>query len=120
MRASFPEIMDDDDLRVGMIEGETDLNEVVAKLVYAAQLKKALAEGIGQYVKRLKDREARLMQAHDALRGLILQLMQAAALDRLTLPIATLSVMPGQARVEIDDELALPQGFVRIRREPAK
>jgi hypothetical protein len=122
MLAAYPELMDDADLRADMIDGETDFPRVMSRLVRAQQERIALASGVAEYIGALSERKARMERGANGIKETMLDLMQAAGADKVTLPEATISVTKPRTTVEIVDgaEAHLPQGFVTFKPIPDK
>jgi hypothetical protein len=122
LRVSYPGIWDDDDqqLLADMLEGETGFNEFLTGVVRRMCEADALASGIGNLLVDLRERQRRFYDRNDAMRALAFKLMQQAAVRKVELPQATLSIRAGQQKVIITDETALPPNCVRIRTEPDK
>jgi len=122
LRVTHPGIWDagDETLLADMLEGETDLHAFLATVVRRMLEAKAYADGIGDLIHEMNDRQARFEARGDAMRALAYRVMNWAEVRKLELPIATLSIRAGQPRVIITDEAQLPEQFVRVRREPDK
>lgn len=120
MLAAYPELADDEDLRLDTLEGETDFNRIMSRLVRLRNEKRAGAEGIAEYVGDLSERKVRMLRAVEGVNALILSLMSAADLPKLVLPEATISVTKPRTSVEIVDVNALPQGTFATVRQPDK
>lgn len=118
--AAYPEMGEDEALRIGMIEGETDAFEFLSKLTRKIGEAKALTEGTDLYIKELRERTARVDRRIEGLRFLAFKVMEAADLKKAELPEATLSIRNGVPKVVITDEAALPDILCRIKREPDK
>ena len=118
--AAYPELEEDEELRADMLEGETNLHRLLSKLVNNERDADALAKAVAGRISDLQARKARAERRKEAMRALMFRLMKAAALPKLVLPEATLSVSKKAATVEIVDEDALPENVVRITRAPDK
>ena len=118
MLDAYPELMADGDLRADMIEGETDFNRVMSRLVRARKERQALADGVAGYVGELSARVARLNRGADVINGLMLDLMTHAGTGRVVLPEATISVTKGRTRLEVHTAADLPQGYVMMQPVP--
>ena len=116
----FPQLKDDQDLLADMLEGQTDFNEVIASLAKDIKMAKANAAGIKELTKELKERQARFEAKEEFCRSLILKLMEAAGVRKLTLPVATVNITNVSPSVVIVDESAIPDDFMRIKKEPNK
>lgn len=117
---SFPELVDDEELRSDVLEGETDLHGLLSRLVNNERDADAMAKAVAGRISDLQARKSRAERRKEAMRALMFRLMKAAALPKLVLPEATLSVGKKAATVEIVDEDALPENVVRITRAPDK
>lgn len=118
--ASYPELEEDDQLRADMLEGETDLHSLLSRLVNNERDSDAMAKAVAGRISDLQARKSRAERRKEAMRALMFRLMKAAALPKLVLPEATLSIGKKAAAVEIVDEDALPENVVRITRSPDK
>jgi hypothetical protein len=108
LRDQFEE---DEQLKLDTLEGETDLFELVGKLLDRIEGEDgtiaALSEQIG-------DRQARKLRAtgrKDAYREAVMSLMQCAQLEKLTLPEATLSLRDTAAKLAVNDADAVPEEY---------
>lgn len=118
--AVYPELEEDETLRADVLEGETDINNVLAKLVQEREAAYAMAEGVKVPVNDLRERKARLERRGDGYGEAIERVMAAAGLSKVTLPSATISVSQAAPSVVIEDETKLPDRFIRTKREPDK
>ena len=122
LRVTYPQIWEegDEQLLLDSLEGETDFHRFLAAVVRRICEAEACAEGIGDLIREVRERQARFEQRGDAMRALAFKLMQQTEVRKVELPQATLSIRAGQPRVIITDESALPPDCVRIKREPDK
>lgn len=118
--AAYPELADDEELRIDTLEGETDFTRIMSRLVRARNEKLAEAEGLGGYIADLGERKARQVRGADGVKALMLSLMSVADLPKLVLPEATISVTKPRVSVEVTDIDALPQGTFATVRQPDK
>lgn len=118
--ATYPELAEDDELRADVLEGETDLHDLVKRLLKIRIDAVAMAEAIKAIKQDNADRQARYERKAAGAAALLKSLLLAADVDKVTLPEATVSITKPRTTVEITDENALPQGFVEIRRVPKK
>ena len=116
----FPQLKDDQELLTDMLEGQTDFNEVIATLAKDIKMAKANAAGIKELTKELKERQSRFEAKEEFCRSLIHKLMDAAGVKKLTLPVATVNITNVSPSVMILDEAAIPDAFMRIKKEPNK
>lgn len=115
--AVYPELEEDETLRADVLEGETDINNVLAKLVQEREAAYAMASGVKVPVDDLRQRKARLERRGDGYGEAIERVMNAAGLSKVTLPNATISVSQAAPSVVIEDEASIPERFIRIKRE---
>ena len=118
--AAYPELVEDEVLRLDMIEGSTDLVEFVRRSERQRQDASALTEAIAMNVDALRARAARFERREQAIRDLMFRMLELAHLKKLEMPEATVSVRVGVPKVIVTDEAALPDEFCRIKREPDK
>lgn len=117
---TYPELAEDEQLRVDAIEGETDAYKILEKALDEKHDAEATMEGIGIRMQHLQERAGRFMRKSEAMKALIKAIMQAAKLDKVQLPEATLSITKPRNSVSIEDVDALPQGYFRLKREADK
>lgn len=118
--AAFPELAEDEELRADTIEGETDAYRVLSKIVAIERDANSMIAAITERAKELSSRKERYTRRKDAMRSLLLRLLKAADLNKVSLPEATVSIGKGRAGVEIVDEALLPDNVVKLKREPDK
>lgn len=118
--AAYPELAEDEELRADTIEGETDAYRVLGKIVAIERDANSMALAIGERAKELAARKDRYTRRKEAMRALLLRLLKAADLNKVSLPEATVSVGKGRAGVEIVDETLLPDNVIKLKREPDK
>jgi hypothetical protein len=118
MLAVFPELADDDELRLDTLEGETDFNRIMSRLVRVRNEKLAEADGLSGYIGDLSERKTRQVRGADGVKALMLSLMSVANVPKLVLPEATISVTEPRTSVEVTDADALPQGTFATVRKP--
>ena len=117
---NFPELADDEELRITALEGETDLHSVMSRLVRFSKERQAEAKGIDGYIEELAERKARKVKAADGAREIMRSLMQTGGIDKLALPEATISLTKPRANVDILDPDVLPQGYFKTVRQADK
>lgn len=120
MLVAHPELVEDDELRADMFEGETDLVPLMSALVRIRQERLARAEGLNTYIGDLTSRRDREARGADGIKKLMVQLMTASKLPKLILAEATISLLNGRETVSITDINALPQGTFSLERKPDK
>lgn len=117
----FPELADDEVLRADMLDGSTEIGDILTSLIHTIQDAVALKEGTWARLDELKARGERFARRTEFVRALIFKIMETARLKKLELPEATLSIRnnPQQIVGDIDAD-ALPDELCRIKREPDK
>lgn len=118
--ASYPELAEDEDLRRDMLEGSTAAFDVLTRLLDLERDADSLAKAVAARVSDLQARKSRAEKRKDAMRALMLRVMQAAGVQKAPLAEATVSVGKGRDSVEVTDESLLPDNVVRIVRTPDK
>jgi hypothetical protein len=104
---------DDADTMRDIIEGETNLHELIAKVVADVATDAANVAGIKAHIETMKARQERLESRIEVYRSAILNAMAIGEMKKLELPIATLSRKPTPPKVQITDEAAIPSQFWR-------
>lgn len=116
----YPELNDDEEFKMNVLEGETDFHRILTSLTRKAQFAASITAGVAEEAKRLAERKKRFERQEEFNRALIKEVMEIAEVNKVTLAIATLSVGNKPASVIITDETLLPDNLVRIKREPNK
>jgi len=114
----FPELSDDDELRLDTLEGATSLDEILAQVVDKAMQAKALAEAVKSRIADLNERRSRFLRQEQSMRNLVLRIMDRADITKVMLTEATLSVRAAQPKAIITDALVIPDQFMRLKKEP--
>lgn len=113
LKTAFPELTEDAELLASTIEGETDFERVLDRVIEAFLDAMAMKAATAERVDDLSARGARFGQKAEAMRSLAFGMMKAADQTSIRLPVATLSVRTGVASVVVDDIAELPQGFTK-------
>lgn len=115
----YPDLADDEILRADMLEGETNIDEIVTGIHRMIEDAKALRDGTQARLDDLASRKGRFQKRVDFGRDLILKILEAAQLPKLELPEVTASLKANPRQLLGDpDPDALPDEFVRITRAP--
>ena len=117
---AYPELAEDETLRADMIEAETNATRIIERALVERNEAEALAGAIKAREIDLCARRGRFERKSEAMRWLIKAVMRAAALDKLTLPEATLSVTKARQTVNVLNVDELPQGFFKTVRQADK
>lgn len=118
LRVAHPELLEDDESWLLAIESETELDDILTKIVRQIEDAKALADGTSERLADLKARKDRFSRRTESLRSLAFKMMDAAGLQKKELPEATLSIRKGQQQLVGDgnpDEL--PDHLCKISRD---
>ena len=116
--ADYPEIEEDQSLRADMLEGSTQINDVILRALDHMSEADMMVNAIADRCAQQQDRQKRYQNRSDAMRGLIKGLMIHANLKSLPLPEATLTLSKGRETVNIVNADELPQGYVKTVRQP--
>ncbi len=118
--AEYPELEEDDALRADAIEGETDAHKLISRALEQRQEAETMAGAIKAREVDLSARRSRFERKSEAMKSLIRNVMQAAKLQKLALPQATLSITSPRQTVGIEDLEQLPQGYFKTIRQADK
>lgn len=118
LKAAYPDLWGEEEDWSLALSSETELDEMLTKLVRMIEDSKALIEGTGARMDELKARQDRFKRRIEAYRSLIFKLMEAAGLSKRELAEATLSLRAGSQKVVIVDEAALPDIACKMVRRP--
>lgn len=98
----------DEDLKLDMLEGSTDLNEIVSALLAANEDDEGDIAKMDAQIDMRAARQQRLEARIEARKKAIASLMDCAAITKLPLPEATVSLRTLQPRPKVVDENAVP------------
>lgn len=118
LKALYPEITEDADLLADTLEGETNLDRVLTKLVDFVRDAETMAGSVKARKDEIAERQKRFERQAESGRKIIQQLMESAHQTKVVLPEATLSITAAREKAEIIDAEALPQGFFKTERKP--
>lgn len=110
----------DDATLFDTLDGLTDLTDQCNAVIGSALADEATADGLRDFIGALEARCERIRARAVAKRAAVRSAMEDAGVSKLALPVATLTLGPGRAAVQIYDEDALPRQFVRLKHEPMK
>lgn len=109
---------DDEDLVIGMVEGETDVDAILDALIEAnardAAHIAAQKEWEGEIAARRKRMEVRTKARRDGM----LAVLEAVGVTKWERPLATLSVRAVSPKRVVQDADALPDEFCKFTRKP--
>lgn len=115
-----PELRDDDDLLADCLQGETDAEDVLNKLVSQLRHDDTLSLAMTMRMVAIQKRQTGVDRRRDSTRAAIKSIMDAAGQRKWVLPEATLSIRSTPASVHVLDEAQIPDEFWRVKREPNK
>ncbi len=116
----YPELQEDDVLRADMIEGATDIRDVIGKLAEQALDARSSAAAAGIRLAALQERRARFNRHDEALCAIMLKIMTAAGVKSIPLPECTPTVVAGKPHVIITDATMLPEELCNFDITPRK
>lgn len=111
---------DDDDLLLGMIEGETPAGEMLDELLEMEATAEAHMEANKKRIGQLADRNARLARKREAARAGMQALLEAAGLRKMERAAATVSIRNVPPKVLGEDVTELPEDCVQVVYKPDK
>lgn len=113
-----PDLASDETLMRDLLDGETDVFDVLRRLVVFSLEANAMADAAGRRASDLAARKARYERRRDMARGAVLGMMDA--LGEKALPDAefTATIRAGALGVSITDETLLPDEYVETTRKP--
>jgi hypothetical protein len=115
----YPELSEDEFLRADMLEGETDLKEVLTHIHRMISDTMALRDGTAPRLDDLTARKKRFQARIDFGRDLISAVLMSADLRKVELPEVTLSLRDNPRQIVGDPNAAeLPDELVRVVRSP--
>jgi hypothetical protein len=118
--ATFPDLAWDQDTLRDTLEGQSDLDGVIAALIEEALYREALIDGINERISALTERKVRLLDGAEKLRAMALHAMTEAGLPSIKKATFTASLGQSRASVVIVDENLIPSRFTQTIRKPDK
>lgn len=118
LKARYPELEEDSGLFSDMLEGETNLFELIDQ---ALELKLDADEMVVAIKGRIDAHEVRRKRFEDkssAMKSIIQQLMTLANQQKITTPVATISITAAREKTVVSNADELPQGFFKLERKP--
>lgn len=111
-------LLDDERLYLDTLEGETDLYELTRRLLDQVEADEGVQAALNQQIADRETRKDRAGERVKANRAAVLALLNAAKLDKLVLPEATLSVRDVSPKPIVTDEAAVPDDYCKVVRKP--
>lgn len=116
----YPEIADDEDFRRDVLEGQTDLNQILSYFVRLNRQSRANEIAVQLMIEELEKKEAAHKNKRELTRAIIQKILERANVSRVSLPEATIYTQATPQKVVIVDEAKLPEHLVRVSYEPDK
>lgn len=104
-------IGDDEEAAADAVEGETGLVEAIRDAVARVGELESLAEGLKAHTDTLYKRRKRLEEQAERIRSAVASAMEAGALKKLELDVATVSRKPVPPKATISNEADIPSKF---------
>lgn len=117
---SFPELLEDEVLWMDTLEGETNIDKVINKLLSNIADDGELADSVADTIRKMQERKKRFEKRVEFNRALIQHILETANIKKMELPLGTVSLRAKPASVLIFDESAIPDKYMRIKKEPDK
>lgn len=115
LREHLKEVLPEDGLDaqtlLDMVEGETNLLELLRKVVAQIGIDEASVEGVKTFVSTLEARADRIKKRAGMMRAMVLNALDIIEQKQLDLAIATVSKRPTPRAVVVTNEVAIPRRF---------
>jgi hypothetical protein len=98
---------------MGLIEA--DFEEKAQNIVALAFNVESDISGIDEQIKRLQDRKKAIQNKAESLREYLRYNMDRSGIDKISCPLFTITLSKASKQVEVTDEQALPDDFVRVK-----
>ena len=118
--ADDPDLADDETALRDMLDGETDVYDLVRRMVRFSLDAASLAEAAASRADALAARRDRFKRRAESARAAAFGMLDALGNSKLADPEFTVSISPGKPGVIVTDEQALAAEFVRVSRSPDK
>lgn len=116
----FPELQEDEQLRADMIEGSTNVFDVLSRLVRRKLHAKANGTALTGFIGEMESRRDAFEREEAGYKALIERVMRMADLPKVKLPEATVYFSAGRRGVIVTDLESLPERFVKVTRDARK
>ncbi len=117
---AFPELLEDQQALDDTLEGISYAPDMIANIIRDAREDEANATALSIMIREMSDRKARFSARAERRYTMAEHLMDAIGLRKLAMPDFLASIRPVRPKVQITDEAALPDRFVRHKTEPDK
>lgn len=109
---------DDDALKLDTLEGETDLFEISSRILNQIENEEGVKAALVSQIQDRNERKARAEKRIETYRLGLRSLMEAAELDKLPLPEATVTLRKVAPKPIVTDETLLSDALCKITRQP--
>lgn len=109
---------DDDALKLDTLEGETNLFEISSRILNQIENEEGVKAALVSQIQDRNERKARAEKRIETYRLGLRSLMEAAELDKLPLPEATVTLRKVAPKAIVTDETLLPDALCKITRKP--
>lgn len=118
--AAWPELTDDADTLLDTLAGLDNFEEQIVAIMRHVAEREAHAKALGELIDGMQARRQRLADGAKWLRAAVLHAMQETGMKKLMAPDFSLSIGAGKPKLLITDETAIPEQYLRVKREPDK
>ncbi len=115
-----PDLASDEAAMRDLLDGETDVYDVLRRMVRFVLDAESLAAAAKDRAEKLTARKARYEKRAQLGRGAVLAMLDALGDRRFTDAEFTVTLRPGTQGVWVVDENSLPDAFVKVTRAPEK
>lgn len=115
---TFPDLADDEEMRADVLEGETEIDEVLTRIIGHIQAAELNDELTAKLAQKYTARRKQFQRRSDFFRALVLRIMTMADLRKKVLPAGTISVRNLIKKAIINDEEKLPDAYIKITKTP--
>lgn len=109
--ATFPELREDDQALADTLDGLTDFNEMVCRIIDSAENDGAMAAVLKTRIADMQTRVARFETREDRKRQAVAAAMEAAVVKKIEAPEFTISLRNNPPKVVVTDETRIPAEF---------
>lgn len=118
LRANFADLIgDDEDFGADMVEGETNLNEMIGKVIEQIAADTAAVAGMDEFIQRMEGRRDRHKKRIETMKTALLVGLQQSGRKTFPHALATLSLKAVPPKVEVTNEVEIPTKFWK-RKDP--
>lgn len=116
--AAYPELADDHDALIDTIDSISDLDLAVVAALRVAVERETHGKALGDLIKQMQERKARLEAGGERIRAVCLHVMQEAGRKRIVAPDMLITVQEGRVGYTVTDAGLVPDDLCKIERTP--